>query len=585
MRLIILLNNKSGEIVMKKICVPLSIIFIIITFNSIALAQLLKENFDYGTTPGDLITVTSNWAIHSGTGIPEQYLASGLSYKGYIGSDIGGSVAFAGGSGSRQDINTQLSESIVTSSNVYVSFLVNLTTAGTNDYFFHLGPSALGTTFRGRIFVRDTSSGTGWALGVSKSSEGATLDTTTILNYNQTYLIVLKYEFSTVTSDDDQVTLYAYDSEVPESEPESPIVTIGPIGAGVSSDPSDIGTIAIRQGSSSIAGYIDGIIVGTSWNFVTTVNNTFLIDSLRINDSNGSPVRLNDTVSTTGIVTAVLELGSGTSGPGAIQNDSAGISIYGDTFTQTPGLTRGDSVIVENWKLTQLNGLTELSYTSASTVKILSSGHNVVPLITTIPEIKNQAFLGFERYESKLLQINSVKFVQSGVFDVSTSPDVNYQIFNGSDTLDLRIAGTNTSLLGKNIPTGKLNVVGILAQYCSIAPYAGGYQLLPRDSADITTLTDVENYESKPFKYQLCQNYPNPFNPATIITYSIPKESRVILTVFNILGQEIKTLVDQKKSTGTYQAKFDGSRLSSGVYFYCIKAGDYFQVRKMLLLK
>ena len=570
---------------MKKICIPLIINCIIIIFNANALAQLLMEDFDYGTTPGDLITVTSNWTIHSGTGIPEQYLASGLAYKGYIGSDIGGSVSFAGGSGSRQDINAQLSEAISTSSIIYVSILVNLTTATTNDYFFHLGPSALGTTFRGRIFVRDTSSGTGWALGLSKSSEGATLDTTTILNYNQTYLIVLKYEFSTVASDDDQVTLYAYDSGIPQSEPESPIVTIGPVGTGVSSDPLDIGTVVIRQGSSSTAGTIDGIKVGTAWNFSATVNNTFPIDSLSINDSNGSPVRLNDTVSTTGIVTAVFELGTGTSGPGSIQNDSAGISIYGDTFTQTPGLRRGDSVLVENWKLTQFSGLTELSYTSTSSVKILSSGLDVIPLIVTIPEIKNQAFSGFERYESRLLQINGVRFVQSGVFDVSTSPDVTYQVFNGSDTLDLRIVNTNTSLLGKDIPTGEINIVGVLLQYCSSAPYAGGYQLLLRDSADITILTAVKNNESKPFMYQLYQNYPNPFNPATIITYSIPKESYVTLRVFNILGQEIKTLVDQQKSTGIYKVRFNGSGLSSGVYFYCVKAGDYFQVRKMLLLQ
>jgi hypothetical protein len=240
------------------------------------------ENFDYGKSAGDLITVTSNWIIHSGTGIPVQYLSSSLTYKGYIGSDIGGSVSFAGGSGSRQDINAQLRESVATASTIYVSFLVNLTSAGTNDYFFHLGPHALGTTFRGRIFARDTSSGTGWVLGLSKSSEGATLDTTTTLNYNQTYLIILKYEFNTAASNDDQVTLYAYDSGVPVSEPGSPIVTIGPIGAGVSSDPSDIGAVAIRQGSNSPAGTIDGIKVGTTWNFLAAANNTFpMIQSIR----------------------------------------------------------------------------------------------------------------------------------------------------------------------------------------------------------------------------------------------------------------------------------------------------------------
>ena len=81
------------------------------------------------------------------------------------------------------------------------------------------------------------------------------------------------------------------------------------------------------------------------------------------------------------------------------------------------------------------------------------------------------------------------------------------------------------------------------------------------------------------------QNYPNPFNPTTIITYSIAKESHVTLTVFNLLGQKVKTLVDQEKPIGTYIINFDSSGLSSGVYFYSVKAGDFFQVRKMLLLK
>jgi len=98
-------------------------------------------------------------------------------------------------------------------------------------------------------------------------------------------------------------------------------------------------------------------------------------------------------------------------------------------------------------------------------------------------------------------------------------------------------------------------------------------------------ISDVKDDSKAPTTFKLMQNYPNPFNPSTIITYSIPKESHVTLTVFNILGQEIKTLVNQDKPTGIYKVQFDGSGLSSGVYFYSVKAGDYFRVRKMLLLK
>lgn len=98
-------------------------------------------------------------------------------------------------------------------------------------------------------------------------------------------------------------------------------------------------------------------------------------------------------------------------------------------------------------------------------------------------------------------------------------------------------------------------------------------------------ISDKKDDLKVPTTFKLMQNYPNPFNPTTIITYSIAKGSHVTLTVFNLLGQKVKTLVDQEKSTGTYNVNFDASGLSSGVYFYGVKAGDFFQVRKMLLLK
>ncbi len=789
---------------MKKMSILFMVSFFVLAFCQFASAQLLLENFDYGTTAGDLTTLTSNWSVHSGTGTPEQYLTTSLTYAGYTASGIGGSATFAGGSGSRQDINSQMSDSVAATSAVYVSFLVNLTSASTNDYFFHLGPKTLGTTFRGRVFARDTSSGTGWALGLSKSSEAPTNDTTTILNYNQTYLIVLKYEFNSTATDDDQVTLYAYDSGVPASEPGSPIVTIGPIGAGVTSDPSDIGSVAIRQGTNSAAGTIDGIQVSTSWDLAAgtpvvstfypidslkvndangisqklndTVNTTGIvtsitqlgtgtsgpgtiqndstaisiygstftgtaglqigdsvvvknwkvtqyngltelsytdssqveivsnghtvnprvltiadiknqawdgfekyegmlvrfnnvqfvqtgtfdigtssgynfqftdgtdtldfrivktntsligknippghvdligfvqqyksstpynsgyqifpldstgiisqaitpIDSLRINDVDGNSKMLNDTVNTTGIVTAVLELGTGTSGPGTIQNSNAAMSVYGTSFTQTPGIQRGDSVLVENWKVTQYNGLTELSFTANSSVRILSSGHSVTPMVVTIPEIKGETWNGFEQYESKLLQLNSVRFVQTGVFDVGTSSGVNYQIYNGTDTLDLRIVKTNTSLLGKTIPTGDLNIVGVLTQYDPAIPYDAGYQFLPRDSADITTITAVDNNQSKPFTFQLYQNYPNPFNPSTVIRFEVPKSEKVELKVYDILGREVRTLYNAVAPQGITTVNFDASNLATGVYIYTIRTANATISKKLMLLK
>jgi hypothetical protein len=89
----------------------------------------------------------------------------------------------------------------------------------------------------------------------------------------------------------------------------------------------------------------------------------------------------------------------------------------------------------------------------------------------------------------------------------------------------------------------------------------------------------------KIYTYELSQNYPNPFNPETTIRYSIPEKSRVIIKVFDVLGKEIKTVVDNELAEGTHQVKFNAGGLPSGVYFYRITAGKYSETKKMLVTK
>ena len=81
------------------------------------------------------------------------------------------------------------------------------------------------------------------------------------------------------------------------------------------------------------------------------------------------------------------------------------------------------------------------------------------------------------------------------------------------------------------------------------------------------------------------QNTPNPFNPNTKISYSIPKQSFVQLKVFDVLGREVATLVNEEQPTGNYSIEFDASNLTSGIYFYRIQAGDFVEIKKMLLMK
>ncbi|MFO7446006.1 MAG: discoidin domain-containing protein [Ignavibacteriaceae bacterium] len=98
-------------------------------------------------------------------------------------------------------------------------------------------------------------------------------------------------------------------------------------------------------------------------------------------------------------------------------------------------------------------------------------------------------------------------------------------------------------------------------------------------------VVSVGEAEEVPESYFLYQNYPNPFNPSTVIRYSLPEQVHVSLKIFDILGNEIKTLVNNNQGTGNYEVIFDASGVSSGVYFYRLQAGDYIQNLKMLLLK
>jgi hypothetical protein len=88
-----------------------------------------------------------------------------------------------------------------------------------------------------------------------------------------------------------------------------------------------------------------------------------------------------------------------------------------------------------------------------------------------------------------------------------------------------------------------------------------------------------------PLGFSLDQNYPNPFNPSTTIRYGLPQTSVVMLTIFNVLGQQVATLVQGQQEAGNHEVRFDGSNLASGVYLYRLQAGSYVQAKKLMVLR
>ena len=138
------------------------------------------------------------------------------------------------------------------------------------------------------------------------------------------------------------------------------------------------------------------------------------------------------------------------------------------------------------------------------------------------------------------------------------------------NTLDASYLTTSTAYTGSEggFPVGDLN-------------------WFPTKKAEWETwITDVKVEEGYvPESFSLQQNYPNPFNPSTKITFSVPQSGFTTLSVYNLLGEKVATLLSQELSAGKYTIDFNASNLSTGVYFYNLDSGDFSAIKKMIILK
>jgi len=187
------------------------------------------------------------------------------------------------------------------------------------------------------------------------------------------------------------------------------------------------------------------------------------------------------------------------------------------------------------------------------------------PFLLSVPYTANYYKLIDSFYLSVEL-IRDDSLIQSNKYNIpigNPNLSLNLQDLNIGDIIKLRVTITDNSIQ-KNIahyPDSGWCVINVL-------PPIMGVQA-----------------EDKTYSYKIEQNYPNPFNPATTIKYQIPVQSYVTIKVYDILGNEVQILVNEEKSAGSYEVTFDAPALSSGIYFYKLKAGNFFETKKMILLK
>jgi hypothetical protein len=168
----------------------------------------------------------------------------------------------------------------------------------------------------------------------------------------------------------------------------------------------------------------------------------------------------------------------------------------------------------------------------------------------------------------------------SGLGCVYFSDTDNGTVAGGEDIL--RTTNSGVTWIEQTAPWGGMSSVSFFDANNGIGV---GYTVILRTTNGGVTFIGKDNNITNPNEFILSQNFPNPFNPNTTINFSVPKQSNVTIKVYNILGKEILTLVNETKPQGNYKVEFNADNLSSGVYFYRMKTNEFTQTKKMLLVK
>ncbi len=265
----------------------------------------------------------------------------------------------------------------------------------------------------------------------------------------------------------------------------------------------------------------------------------------------------------------------------------------------------GNGTASSNYPFTTywMDGRTQMLFTASElTTAGVGNGSAITRLGFNVITVGGPAMNGFNVRFQHTTQTSLTGFVSSGwttgFTGTYTVPATGWQYidmtapfftYNGTSNLLIEICFDNSSYTSYS-PVNATSAPGMTWGYytdnASGCTMTGGSAQSNRPNVCLVTTTSAGNNTSLiPSKFELSQNYPNPFNPTTKINFAIPKQGLVTMKIYDVLGREVRTLVNEVKQAGNYTVDFNAMEFASGVYFYKLTSGDFSDIKRMILVK
>jgi hypothetical protein len=268
-----------------------------------------------------------------------------------------------------------------------------------------------------------------------------------------------------------------------------------------------------------------------------------------------------------------------------MQDATAGIGCF--LSSATVNVNIGDSIKAIG-TVANYNGRAQVVCSRVSRISILGTNKSFDTLGVTCAQLGDS--LG-EAYEGRLAYVREVTLADTPNSWPALGTSATMTIIDHpGDSASLRI-DRSTNIPGQIRPVLPQKIVGVIGQYDISSPYRGGYQLQPRRYLDFSNDVSIDDQlQALPTRTTLYQNYPNPFNPTTMISFYLSRPGDATLSVFDLLGRKVFEVTKTNLPAGAASINWSGAdsqgqAVSSGIYFYQLKTGDFSETKRMMLLK